>query len=68
MLTRHGAELRVHVCAGVYVYVDVRSGPDGCENRSAAISHQLTNLGATVSVMPLPSKPSNHCLDFLGLC
>ncbi len=34
------------------MYVDVRSGPDGCENRSAAISHQLANLGATVSHVP----------------
>ena len=34
---------------GLFVYVDVRSGADGCENRSAAISHQLTNLGATVN-------------------
>lgn len=36
------------------MYVDVRSGADGCENRSAAVSYQLTNLGATVRV-PLSS-------------
>lgn len=60
-----------YICAGVYAYVDVRSGPDGCENRSAAISHQLSNLGATVSVMPLPSTLSSHVIlmcDSLGLC
>ena len=34
--------------SGLFVYVDVRSGADGCENRNGAISHQLTNLGATV--------------------
>ena len=34
---------------GLLVYVDVRSGTDGCENRSQAIAHQLDMLGATVS-------------------
>ncbi len=35
--------------AGVIVYVEVRSGTDSCENRQAAIAHQLELLGATVT-------------------
>ena len=36
-------------CVGLMVYVDVRSGKNGCENRSAAVKDQLEAMGATVS-------------------
>ncbi|XP_064382263.1 microcephalin-like isoform X2 [Halichondria panicea] len=35
--------------AGLIVFVEVRSGTDSCENRQAAIAHQLELLGATVT-------------------
>ncbi len=31
------------------MFVEVRSGTDSCENRQAAIAHQLELLGATVT-------------------